>query len=88
MNRISLFARFAVVGAVAFWPLVAGSQPTGQPLYHIAIYPHSGITLRTEASCVRFWWQPSTLTLGAVTEIGRAYDLGKYRRYACRGWAA
>ncbi|MEO8398014.1 MAG: hypothetical protein ABI700_33780, partial [Chloroflexota bacterium] len=72
------------VGRLAY----QGSQPTSQPLYHIAIYPHSGITLRTEASCVRFWWQPSTLTLGAVTEIGRTYDLGAYRRYACRGWAA
>jgi hypothetical protein len=65
-----------------------GSQPISLPLYHIAVYPHSGITLRTDASCIRFWWQPSTLTFGAVTEIGRAYDLGAYRRYACRGWAA
>ena len=65
-----------------------GSQPISLPLYHVAIYPDSGITLRTDASCIRFWWQPSTLTVGGSTQIGNAYDLGAYRRYACRGWAA
>ena len=65
-----------------------GSQPISMPLYHVAIYPDSGITLRTDASCIRFWWQPSTLTVGASTQVGKAYDLGTYRRYACRGWTA
>ncbi|MBI1256265.1 MAG: hypothetical protein GC204_02230 [Chloroflexi bacterium] len=65
-----------------------GSQPISLPLYHVAIYPESGITLRTDSSCVRFWWQPSMLTVGASTQVGSAYDLGTYRRYACRGWAA
>jgi len=32
MNCIPLFARFALIGAIAACPLVAGSQPMGQPL--------------------------------------------------------
>ena len=76
--------RGSFVGTLSY----QGNQPFSLPLYHVAIYPLSGITLRTDASCIRFWWQPSTLTVGAVTEIGQAYDLGAYRRYACRGWAA
>jgi branched-chain amino acid transport system substrate-binding protein len=32
MNCILLFARFALVGAIAFWPLAASSQSTGQPI--------------------------------------------------------
>src|SRR4051794_39342847 len=32
MNWISSLARYAAVGVVALCPLVAGSQPTGQPI--------------------------------------------------------
>lgn len=62
--------------------------PVLAPLYHVAIYPGSGITIQTDASCADFWWQPSMLTVGSITESGGTYDLPAYRRYACKGWAA
>jgi hypothetical protein len=72
------------VGTLAY----RDSLPTARPLYHVAIYPGSGITIQTDASCAAFWWQPSMLIVGGVTEGGEAYDLAAYRRYACKGWSA
>lgn len=62
--------------------------PVLAPLYHVAIYPGSGITIQTDASCAAFWWQSSMLTFGGITERGDDYDLPAYRRYACKGWSA
>ncbi|MEP7291025.1 MAG: hypothetical protein ABI835_04545 [Chloroflexota bacterium] len=61
-------------------------QPVTLPIYHLAGYPDSGITVQTDSSCGRFWWQPSMLTVRGVAEIGAPYNLGTYRRYACQGW--
>jgi hypothetical protein len=62
--------------------------PVLAPLYHVAIYPGSGITIQTDASCAAFWWQPSMLTVGNISEQGDSYDLPAYRRYACKGRSA
>lgn len=66
---------------------ISGDKATTFPLYHTAIYPRSGITIQTGASCGDFWRQPSMLTFSATTEAGREYDVSRYRRYSCRGWA-
>ena len=62
-------------------------QPTSLPLYHTASYPGSGLTVQTDASCARFWWQPSTLTFRGEIDAGDDYNLQTYRSYTCKGWA-
>jgi len=62
-------------------------QPMTMPLYHVAGYPLSGITVRTDSSCGRFWWQPSMFTVSVLVVNTDVYDLTSYRRYACKGWA-
>lgn len=64
-----------------------GSEARNLPLYHTAIYQRSGITIQTGASCGRFWWQPSMLTVGGAPQGGHVYDVSKYRNFACKGWA-
>lgn len=61
-------------------------QPIHLPLYHTAVYTDSAITLQTEASCARFWWQPTMVTIRAGEAVGEPYNLSAYRRYACTGW--
>ncbi len=60
------------------------SQPVTLPLYHVAIYPERGVTVSTDADCVRFWWQPSVLLFSSVTDTGHRYSLDGYRQAVCK----
>jgi hypothetical protein len=63
-----------------------GGQPLALPLYHIALYRQSGVSLQTDANCARFWWEPSALTVGVVPKSDGQYNIRAYRHYACDGW--